>query len=196
MDSEQTIAVIDAAEQLRTRKQTLFKVLRRLGIQPEKRRDPERGNQSVAYITLREFQLLKEELWARSSPADGDTNAPRNAGGSPELGVFYLVQLEPDLDPRRLKLGFAVNLDERLRTLRCSAPFAKVIKAWPSRRLWEKTAIESVTVDCEQLHTEVFRPDSMDAVVARCEDFFALMPKLAHDTSDGVSDTDQMDSPS
>ena len=92
--------------------------------------------------------------------------------------MFYLLQLEPEHDPGRIKVGFAVNLPERLRTLRCSAPFTKVVRTWPCKVLWERTAIESVTDGCNQLHTEVFRTASIESVVQRCDQFFSLMPKL------------------
>jgi hypothetical protein len=92
--------------------------------------------------------------------------------------MFYLLLLEPDHDPGRFKVGFALSVPERLRQLRCSAPFAKVVCAWPCKRLWEKSAIECVAEGCERLHTEVFRTSSLGSVVARCDQFFALMPKL------------------
>jgi hypothetical protein len=44
--------------------------------------------------------------------------------------------------------------------------------------LWEKTAIDCVTEGCKQLHTEVFRTQSIEPVLQRCEQFFSLMPKL------------------
>lgn len=78
------------------------------------------------------------------------------------------------------KVGFAVSLPEPLRTLGCSALFAKVVRTWPCKMLWERTAIDCVTEGCKQLHTEVFRAQAIEPVVQRCEPFFNLMPKL-HD---------------
>lgn len=95
-----------------------------------------------------------------------------------EIGLFYLVQLEPDHDPGRFKAGFTSNMEERLRAHRCAAPFVKVIKTWPCRSLWEKTTIDCVCDGCERLHTEVFRSDSIDQVVEKCDEFFSLMPRL------------------
>lgn len=69
-------------------------------------------------------------------------------------------------------------MNDRLRQHRCSAPYTKVIKTWACRRLWEKTAIECIAQECERLHTEVFRAQSLEAVEAKCEQFFALMPQL------------------
>ena len=50
--------------------------------------------------------------------------------------------------------------------------------------LWEKTAIECVTDGCERLHTEVFRVDSIDTVIEKCDKFFGLMPSLSSENVD------------
>jgi len=169
MPDDDLISVRDLAARHGKRRQTVFKVLKRLGIETTKLRSAAGRNQLVAYITVEESGRVGVELDAMNStdeaPLDED-----------EAGVFYLVQLEPDFDPGRFKVGFAAGMAERLRHLRCSAPFATVVRTWRCRRLWERTAIDSVTVGCEQLHTEVFRTGSLDEVVARCERFFAVMP--------------------
>lgn len=170
------ISVIDVARQHGKRKQTVFKVLRRLGIEPTKQRSTSGKNQMVAYITQDEFRLVTVEL--RAIPDRGDDEAGDDEFVSAEVGFFYLIQLEPALDPGRFKVGFAASMSERLRQLRCSAPFATVLWSWPCRRLWERTAIESVAAGCERLHTEVFRTDSLDEIVSRCERFFAVMPPI------------------
>jgi hypothetical protein len=86
--------------------------------------------------------------------------------------------LEPEHDPGGFKVGFATSLPESVRALRCSAPVLQVVKTWPRKLLWEKTAIECVADGCERLHTEVFRTRSIDSVVDKCERFFEVMPKL------------------
>ena len=77
-----------------------------------------------------------------------------------------------------MKLGFGSSVEERLRSHKTSAPYAKVLKYWPCKKLWEKTAIESITVGCEQIYTEVFLAEDIGNVVARAENFFDLMPDL------------------
>ena len=173
--NDDMISVIEAGSQLGRRKSTIFKVMKRLGIHPHKRRDAASGNQVVAYLTLAEFERVKAAIAERvaAEPDGGDGFV------SAEIGVFYLVQLEPEHDAMRFKVGFASNMAERLRALRCSAPFAVVVKTWPCRRLWEKTAIECVSNGCEQLHTEVFRCSSLEVVVAKCDQFFGMMPAVS-----------------
>jgi hypothetical protein len=175
---DKRISVNDFAQKHGLLKQTVFKVLKRLNIEAEKERGGrESRGQMISYITENEANQVLEVLAASRS---GNT---QNIGNETEaalydVGVFYLLQLEPKHDPNRFKVGFASNLNERMRQHRCSAPFVKIVETWPCRRLWEKTAIECVTNGCEQLHTEVFRSEIIENVQAKCKQFFDLMPKL------------------
>jgi hypothetical protein len=168
---EENISVIDFARQNGYIKQTVFKVMKRLAIEPQLRRgaSDSRG-QAVAYITQQQAELILDDLKAGRRPVD------RIDASSAEAGVFYVIRLEPEHDPKRFKVGFATNLAERLRHLRTSAPLLIVEKTWPCKKLWEKTAIDCVTQGCEQVHTEVFRTDSLELILTRCEQFFAQMP--------------------
>jgi hypothetical protein len=177
--SEELISVIDVANHHGKRKQTIFKILRRLGIEARKLRSGNHG-QFLSYITQDEFRLVSNELlsYRGKDASEQNQDGAITEAALAERGVFYLVQLEPDHDPQRFKVGFASSIAERLRALRCSAPFTKVVGKWPCKRLWEKTAIECVTEGCERLHTEVFRTESIDAVIDKCKQFFSLMPTL------------------
>ena len=189
--SEEMISVIDVANQLGKRKQTIFRIARRLGISGSKRRDSTSRNQLVLYITQSDFNRIKGEILANTRRTQTNQLEIDEAEDfvSAELGVFYVIQLEADHDPGRFKVGFAASMSERLRALRCSAPFANVIKTWPCRRLWEKTAIECVTAGCKQIHTEVFRTDALETVVAKCERFFGMMPVLVSPDSPVVTES-------
>ena len=173
MTEDDLISVIDVAKQVDKSKQTVFKVLKRLGIESQKMRGPDSRGQLISYITKEESRLVIAEMQhiRRNVP---DSSEPV----IPEVGVFYIVQLEPDHDPGRYKVGFASNMAERLRSHRCSAPFAIVLKTWPCRLMWERTAIDCACDGCERLHTEVFRIDSIDKVIKKCDEFFSLMPTL------------------
>lgn len=92
-------------------------------------------------------------------------------------GWFYIIQLIPDLDPLRVKLGFASDPDVRLQAHRTAAPTAVFVKAWSCERAWEQAAIDSVTrIGCKLIANEVFQCDDLDALIERCEAFFDLMP--------------------
>ena len=170
------ISVKDVGAELGKRKQSVFKVIKRLGIEVKKRRDSESKNQFVAYVSNSDYLKIKEYIFSRRRNTDlGSEEADRFAD-TDEMGVFYLIQLEPDHDPRRYKVGFAVNMQDRLRVHRCSAPFSKIVKKWSCKRLWEKTAIDCVTAGSERLHTEVFRANRIEEVITKADAFFDLMP--------------------
>ncbi|MBX9917461.1 MAG: hypothetical protein K2Y07_09535 [Nitrosomonas sp.] len=171
MDSD-VISVIDAAKKLGRHKAYIFKVLGRLGIDTVKEKSSTARGQKIAYITIDDYKRIKDYL----SEIESDQTSLIQ---QPDVrGVFYLVQLEPEHDPGRFKLGFATNIEERLRSHKTAAPFSKVLKIWPCKILWEKTAIECVSQGCTRLHTEVFRTESINEVQSRCEQFFKLMPQL------------------
>ena len=131
-----------------------------------------------AEYTETDLGRIKEELSLRGTNLDKESQVSRYAE-TDEMGVFYLIQLEPDHDPCRFKVGFAVNMPDRLRAHRCAAPFSKVVKKWPCKRLWEKTAIDCITATCARLHTEVYRSQSLDDIIKKADDFFNLMPEPA-----------------
>ena len=184
--TENLISVKEFAESNGLLKPTVFKVLKRLDIETIKSRGGSQNHgQTIAYITEHDARMVLEALASSRNSQDeqeGDATEFPDAALY-DIGVFYLLRLEPEHDPSRFKVGFANNLNERLRHLRCSAPYTQVVKTWPCRRLWEKTAIECVTDGCERLHTEVFRALSLETIEEKCAEFFALMPRLAEDHS-------------
>jgi hypothetical protein len=185
--SKGLISVIEVAKETDRHKTVIFRVLKRLGIEAQKLKGPFSHGQHLTYITREEYRLVKAELRSMRRHRRG-SKAVSSELAIQESGVFYVVQLEPDHDPGRFKVGFASNLAERLRAHRTSAPFAEVLKTWPCRPLWERTVIDCVCDECDRLHTEVFRTDSIDRVITKCDEFFALMPRLrdSNEISDSI----------
>jgi hypothetical protein len=171
MNSE-LISVIDVAKSLGKHKARVFKILGRLNIETVKEKNSEARGQKIAYITMDDYDRVRE-CFSESEEVSDSLILQSDIGG-----VFYLIQLEPEHDPGRFKLGFATNIDERLRKHKTAAPFSKLLKTWPCKLLWEKTAIECASQDCIRIHTEVFRTESIETVLSRCEQFFKLMPKV------------------
>jgi len=163
------ISIIDLADELGVRKQTIFKVAKRLGIETQKLRTDESRGQLVAHVSEKDAELIRENTTVADSELDNDQEASAS-------GWFYLIQLEPEIDPGRIKLGFAMDVEQRLRSHRTSAPFSCLVKSWPCKSLWEKTAIDCIAVGCEKLHTEVFRSPDLQSTQALADRFFDLMP--------------------
>lgn len=137
----------------------------------------------IDLILYKSGKPAKNRLYCRRE--DYDRVADRLGGGGvgrisnvPSLGYFYLVQLEPKLDPTRFKVGFSVDADGRLAQHRIGRGCAVIVKTWQCKPLWEQTVIDCVAQGCEQLSTEVFRGD-LDDVLSRADRFFDAMPQLA-----------------
>lgn len=169
---DELISVSQVASELGKRKKYIFKVLYRLGIERKLEKSAAARGQRVAYITSEDYERVKEY----SSGVDNEVS--EIIVDSDAEGIFHLIQLEPEHDPGRFKLGFATNIEERLRSHKTVAPYSKVLKTWPCKLLWEKTVIKCAAQGCERLHTEVFRSESIEAVQSRCDQFFALMPEI------------------
>lgn len=189
--TQERIAIVDLADDLQVRKQRIFKLVRRLGILPTQRREPSRGNQNTASVTPNEASTIRAEIVKSSDTPGADSGLA--VGGpavyySDDVGFFYLIQLEPEHDPGRFKLGFTTDLEGRLRKHRCAAPFAQYRCSFPARRVWERAAIDCVTNGCEQLHTEVFRAESLEQVANRAQSFFSMMPSLKLESEDDRDD--------
>ena len=170
--SAETISVIDAAKNLGKQRAYIFKILARLGIETVKEKSSTAQGQKIAYITSDDYDRIREHLAGVGSDSEVSNIQPDVAG------VFYLIQLEPEHDPGRFKLGFATSIAERLRSHKTAAPFSKVLKTWPCKLLWEKTAIDCASQGCERIHTEVFRAHSIADVLSRCEQFFKILPEV------------------
>jgi hypothetical protein len=143
-------------------------------------------------VSRAEAAAIRLEIERSSEPRSGSNarSVSLAAFSADDVGFFYLIQLEPQHDSGRLKVGFTMDLDGRLQKHRCSAPFAQYVASWPCRRVWERAAIDCVTVGCDQLHTEVFRAASMEQVSGRAQAFFTMMPNLEAE----IGDDDQAES--
>lgn len=164
------ISISDAAKELGYLKQSLFKVINRLKMEKLLIKSSDARGQSIAYISIVDYEILRDNRAATQS-IEEESAVDLNIGG-----FFYIIQLEPKLDPNRLKFGFAVSVDERVRKHKTAAPFSLVLATYPCKLLWEKTAIECVAFGSEKLHTEVFRVHDIEKTLSQAEAFFKLMP--------------------
>lgn len=169
MSQKNLISIGEIAGNHGRRRESVHNIVKRLGIETVKVKDANARGQKVSCITMEDYALLERHL-TNSPPGDADRAVSH--------GGFYLALLEPDLDPGRFKVGFATDVDERIRRHKTVAPLSKKVREWPCKLLWEKTAIECVTYGCEQLYTEVYRTNDIEEVIGRAEDFFRLMPQL------------------
>ncbi len=170
MASDDYVSIKDLAKRLGMDRSHARRYVMKLGYTFHKRRTPDSGSQLTLCVTSGEADEIA------SQRADKGFIASTVVAVS-DVGVFYVIQLVPDLDPKRLKLGFAESLEQRLSQYRTVAPTARVLRAWPCKRSWELTAIDALTrVGCRLILNEVFECDEPDALVKRGDAFFSMLP--------------------
>jgi len=157
------------------------KAAAKLGIQIGQWRDPTANNQVVLAVTEQDAERIVE--YRRSQGFLESDKVPAT-----DTGLFYVVQLVPELDPSRIKLGFTTDMNERLSQHRTAAPTSAVLKTWPCRRAWETTVIDClVCAGCKLILNEVYECPDIAALLDRGDELFQLLPdpRDSVDLSDG-----------
>jgi hypothetical protein len=169
-EREQYVTLRELAEEMGLDRSNARKYILKAGFTFTKVRTPESGNQLTLALSREEAEAVLE---LRKSQGFGPGKRPIDN----EEGYFYVIQIAPDLDPLRIKLGFTNNVESRLRAYQTVAPAAKLVKAWGCKRSWERAAIDSITREgCQLIANEVFECENLEQVVKRGEEFFVLMP--------------------
>ncbi len=141
-----------------------------LGIKPQKRRTPESGGQLTLTVSVSEAEFIKSR---RNEQGFLDSTKPVQN----EAGFFYIIQLIPELRPKRIKLGFADDVNVRLSQHRTSAPTAVVLKSWPCKRSWEGTVIDALaSVGGKLILNEVYEFEDVQALLKYAAQLFVLLP--------------------
>lgn len=168
--SSDYVSIKELAQRLGMDRSHARRYVMRLGYSFHKRRTADSGSQLTLCVTSAEADAIASQRAEKGFIAS-------TVVAISDVGVFYVIQLVPDLDPKRLKLGFAESLEQRLSQHRTAAPTSRVLRAWPCRRSWELTVIDALTSQgCRLILNEVFECDEPDALVRRGEAFFSMLP--------------------
>lgn len=169
-EDDEFISIIQIAEELGKHKQSIFKVIDKLRIQKTKMKSEYAKGQESSYISRSDQERVRQYVMENLEKSESDSLKESLRG------FFYMIALEPKLDPLRIKLGFTFNLNERIRDHRCSAPYAEIVKTWSSKPTWERVAIDLISKNSIQIHTEVFLLKiEMDLAVENLSKFFNFM---------------------
>lgn len=96
-------------------------------------------------------------------------------------GLFYILQLVPDLRPERVKFGWTQqSLQGRLRPYRTAAPTFTLAGAWPCLGQWEQAVMVAVTDPRDtRVGREVWDVADLGALLERTDGFFASRDRAA-----------------
>lgn len=166
------VTFLELASEFGIDKSNLRKYVLRMGFQPILIRTPGSKGQATLALSADDADRVRA---LRSRQGFSKASIVEDTGA----GYFYVIQLIPELDPLRVKLGYASDVSSRLSAHQCAAPTAALVKAWPCRKIWEPVAMQSVTrIECTLIGNEVYRCEDLDRLLQRCEEFFAIMPTV------------------
>ena len=179
---EYVVTLADLAQELGLDRSNMRKYAIKHGFTLLSIRTKQSGNQLTLALSREDADAIRALRESQGfSPNDG-------AVVENGAGFFYVIKLAPDLSAKRIKLGFANNVQDRLAAHQCAAPTAILLQAWPCRRSWEVCAIASLTrVDCRLIANEVYDCGDVMELVRRGDEFFAIMPPC--DGNDQMEET-------
>jgi hypothetical protein len=168
--AEEYVSLKRLAEEIGMDRSHARRYVLKLGITPHNRRTPDSRGQLTLAVDQDEAELIRQKR--REEGFIGDSKPVAK-----NVGEFYIIRLVPELDDRRVKMGFADDLSTRLSQHRTAAPTAQVLSSWPCRRSWESTVMDCLSAhNCRLILNEVFECDDVDGLVELANQLFRLLP--------------------
>lgn len=163
------ITLKELAQELGLDRSNMRKIVLAAGFNPSKIRTPGSRGQLTLALTLEDADAVRD---LRESQGFASGVSVDNGEG-----WLYIIRLVPELEPSRIKIGFTSSIESRLQAYHTACPNAEVVKNWPCKRSWERAAMDCLTqTGCTLIANEVFHCDDIDALFARGDAFFGLMP--------------------
>lgn len=170
--NEEYVLLSTLAQEWAIDKTTARKYARKQGFDFTRVRGNDPSHQAVLALKANDAELLRE---VRSQEGYTNNGMPVENG----IGVLYIVQIMPDADPTRVKLGYATDASRRLVSYRTLSPTAIIVKTWACRSSWERAAIDSLTTEnCTLIGGEVYACADIERLIQRGDTFFSYMPSL------------------
>ena len=169
------ISVIDIAHIHGKRKQSIFKLLKRRGIEQVKAPGEGARGQAISYISQHDYEQLQPELSSIESDLGRSVEAEPTPGS-----VLPHGSLSPNTIRGASKSALpatSTNAYAAIARRLLSANSSRLGPASHSGRINRDTT--AMCAGYERLYTEVFRASSLEEVELRCNRFFAVMPDLS-----------------
>ncbi len=167
------VTIKEIAEELGIDKSNARKYILDNGFTFEKHRTADTQNQLTLVLPNDQAEQVKQLRLSQGFSMNGQDGLVDTS----KVEIFYIIQLVPELDSKRIKFGYTGNLNSRLRAHRTTCPNAKVLAQYPCHDAWEIVAIASITrEDCQLIGNEVYQAGDLDKLIERAEAFFGLMP--------------------
>lgn len=170
MTDQEYVLVNKLADQLGIDRGNFQKYIKKIGIIPIKIRHKDSRHQRALAVTKAQADQI---IARREEEGFTKLQQPKEL----ELRFFYIIQLVPEIDPHRVKFGFASNVATRLDQHRTTAPTLKLVKKWPCKQSWEATIIDYLSAQrCKLVFSEVFQVEDLNDLIERANRLFEMLP--------------------
>ncbi len=170
MNNQRYISIKEIAQTLGMDRSHARKFAIKCGFEFAKQRTADSGNQLTLVLPEEKAQLLYQKRKDLGFTED-------NILVSSDIGFFYIIQLIPEFDKNRIKLGYANDVRDRLAQHRTSAPTAVLLKSYPCKREWEKTIIDFISLKhCRLINSEVYEAIDVEKMVEYADQLFSIIP--------------------
>lgn len=171
------ILLTELAQEFGLDKSFIRRYVLKNGFTPVKIRTPHSRGQLSLALPKEDAENIRELRQSQGFILPDQKNNKKQIVINVTNGFFYIIQIIPEFNPNRVKLGFASDVNARLNAHKTSAPTASLIKSWLCKRYWEQVAIDSITrIECKIIANEVFECDNIESLINRADNFFNIMP--------------------
>jgi len=176
MGIESPVTIAALSREWGVDKTTVRRYILRHGFDLLRVRSVDQSHQMSFALSASDADLLREMRSREGYTLNGTAGSLSEENA---LGVLYIVQVIPDVDPLRIKIGFAQDVGRRVAAYRIISPTVATVRIWQCRAAWERAAIDSiVAVHCTLIGGDVYTCTSLEHVLQRGDAFFACMPQL------------------
>ena len=155
------------------------------GIIPVRVRTVESNNQATLAILPEDAAKVRQLRADMGFTADGRPGEKVLKSALEATGYFYIIVLDPELRPNRVKLGFTHDLSARLIDYHTANPEAELITFTSCRRSWESAWIALLTGRrARNVGGEVYDVDDLPALEAD----LSLLARMAGRNTDWLAE--------
>ena len=167
------VTIKDLASEFGIDRSNCLKFVKAIGLEMVRVRLPGTRGTPLVALALDDAEKVRQERTARGFAVRGRDTKPVLANDGP--GVFYIVAVDPEVRPSRLKFGYTQDINSRLIEHRYTAPEATLLRSWPAKRNWEPCIIAGLSIGAAQVGPEVFDVDDVAATLYKAEWFMGML---------------------
>ena len=169
---EDYILIKEVAIELGLDRSTTLKTVKRLNIPTVKVRDIKAGGQLCSAVNREGFDLL-----ISTRETSGFGQGPRKECNT-SRNVCYIIQVNPERMPERIKVGVSTDMQGRLSTYRTICPEASIVAAWYAPASCEGYMIAVGQEHGEQVGAELFDIEDVESFLSLMSNAFCNFQQL------------------